>query len=315
MNILHQLNPALIIALVFSFVLPKASFSQFWLPTKDKAALIEGRTLLVETEDFVCNQNMVDHLKKHWKLNTEIKGMTANEITALLTPENARKYLVLTGDEREETRSSKGKYEFGKTISIVLYPGENAGRRNDINIDREWICKMALPSCLVAEEEVLFFSQQMALQVQMVQGHTASSNRKKMVINKDLTLSLKDKTLLLDKETTSTSPNEFSKYYSGKAELVDRSVIKNAINNKEAGKVYLSIIWNDKAFKWYIVAIDCQTGNILASCKVDGFKPNLMKKKFDASTQFLPLYRAKYSVGLMPIKYLGKAITKAEMTR
>ncbi len=70
-------------------------------------------------------------------LNSEIKGMTVEEINVLLTPENASKYVVLTGDAHQEYRTVQGKNEYAEVQSITFYPVEHAGQRNNAELGRE----------------------------------------------------------------------------------------------------------------------------------------------------------------------------------
>jgi hypothetical protein len=299
----------LILGLIFSIQLQ----AQFWLPVPAEVSKIEGRILLVETEDFKCNSNVVEHLKKHWKLNDEVIGKTADEITAMLTPENAFKYLVLTGDQREEYRKSQGKIQQGTIMSIVLYTGEHAGNRNNLDLDRSWLCKMGLPSCLVSEQEIQFFAQHISNQIDFVKTQSASGNRKKSTLQTQDVLSLKTKTLLIPENKIDVDQQDIERYYKAPFKLASTSEIKSAISSNQEATAYLTVLWSDKQFRWILTAIDCKTGVILNYSKYDAFKPNFLKSKFSPESDFLSIYRAKANIGLMEIKYLGKEITKAEM--
>ncbi|MBD79010.1 MAG: hypothetical protein CL840_08835 [Crocinitomicaceae bacterium] len=299
---------------VFTFSVFTLS-AQFWLPTQEKSLKVEGRILLVEQADFECNPAIVEHLKKHWTLNSEIKGMTAEEINALLTPENASKYLVLTGDAKQESRTVQGKNQFAEIQSIILYPGENAGNRNNADLDREWIFKLGLPSCLVSEEEVLFLSQHMYKYISSMWDKPKSGNRKKSKIPPASTLSLKEKTLLIPADICEVDEAMIGKYYKTSFKLASRDEIKSAINNKQKGSAYLTVLWSDHKFEWTTFAIDCETGEVLAFARNSDFKESIAKKSFDANTEYLSIYRSKSKINLMGIKYLGKAITKAETAR
>jgi hypothetical protein len=240
-------------------------------------------------------------------------GKTSEEITAFLTPENAKNYLVLTGDQREEYKKSQGKILRSSTMCIAIYPGEHAGHRNNLELDREWIGKIGLPSCLSSEEDVLFFAQHMYNQLEIIKNQSASGNRKKSSLNPQLTLSLKSKTLLLPQEKMGVESSEFKRFYKAPTTQSSASTIKSAILNKESGKAYLTVLWSDKRFKWVLVAVDCSNGEILNYSKFDSFKPSLTKQKANSETEFLSIYRSKSKIGLMEMKYLGKEITKAEM--
>ena len=293
-------------------LLVMAANAQFWLPTQDKSALIEGRILLVEEADFVCNPNVVEQLKKHWKLNGDIQGKTAEEITALLTLEESRKYVVLTGDVREEQRVSQGKVQVDMVTAIVLYAGENAGYRNSRTVDREWIAKMSLPSCLVSEEEIQFFAQHVSNQLEVVKNATHSSNRKKSKIDPKTTLSIREMTLLLPTEQMDVEEAMYSKYYKWPTQLASKSEIQQAVSAKKENTAYLTVLWNDKRFEWSLVAVSCSSGEILAVARFTEFEANLLKKKFDAE-DFLSIYRSGVKLDLTVMKYLGKEVTKAEM--
>lgn len=286
--------------------------AQFWLPTPDKAELIEGRTLLVEEGDFICNPNVVEQLQKHWKLNGDIQGKSAEEITAMLTPEEARKYLVLTGDVREEQRVSQGKIQVDMVTAIVLYAGENAGYRNDRTVDREWIAKMSLPSCLLSEEEILFFTQHVANQLESIKNASHSSNRKKSKIDPKTTLTIREMTLLLPQEVMDVEEAQFANYYKWPVQLANQSEVQQAVASKKENTAYLTVLWNDKRFEWSLVAISCANGEVLAVARYTEFESDLMKKNFDPQ-EFLSIYRSGVKLGLVPMKFLGKEVTKAEM--
>ncbi|MGB0404176.1 MAG: hypothetical protein ACPGEG_08775 [Salibacteraceae bacterium] len=298
--------------LIISTLITINTQAQFWLPTPENALMVEGRTLLIEEADFICNPDVVSQFKKHWIFGGEVLGKTEEEINALLTPQNAKQYLVLTGDSKEEQKVYKGKHLLQEVVSIAIYPGENAGKRNYLDVNREWVGKMGLPSCLVSEEEVMFFVHHLANHIQMVKGKENPTNRKKSVISKEMTLSLKNKTLLLPQEKMALTEADFSKYYKEKTKMVSVSEIKSAVSENKAGFAYLNVLWNDKRFEWDLVVVDCESSQVLATCRYDGFRVALMKKKFDTQSEFLPIYRTKSQIGLVEMKFLGKSITKAE---
>lgn len=286
--------------------------AQFWLPTPEQALLVEGRTVLVEEADFVCNADIVEHVKKHWSFGGEVMGKTEEEINALLTPENASKYLVMTGDSKEEQKTYQGKHLLEEVVSIAIYPGEKAGQRNFLEVNREWIAKMGLPSCLVSEQEVKFFNDLIRNQIEMVKDEENKTNRKKSEIPQELTLSLKNKTLLLPSEKMEVTDAEFSKYYKWPTKKVTSEEVKKAVSDATTGLAYLTVLWNDKKFEWCLAAIDCETSQILATARFTDFNPAFLKKKFDANRDFLTIYRSKTNVTLVEMKFLGKSIIKAE---
>lgn len=297
---------------IVSFLSILNAQAQFWLPTPEQALLVEGRTVLVEEADFVCNADIVEHVKKQWSFGGEVMGKTEEEINALLTPENASKYLVMTGDSKEEQKTYQGKHLLEEVVSIAIYPGEKAGQRNFLEVNREWIAKMGLPSCLVSEQEVKFFNDLIRNQIEMVKDEENRTNRKKSEIPQELTLSLKNKTLLLPSEKMEVTESEFSKYYKWPTKSVSSDEVKKAVSEGTPGLAYLTVLWNDKKFEWCLVAIDCETSQILATARFTEFNPAFLKKKFDANRDFLTIYRSKSKVSLVEMKYLGKTVTKAE---
>jgi len=299
---------------VFTFTILSVQ-AQFWQPTQEKSLLVKGRILLVEEADFVCNSNIVEQLKKHWTLNSEIKGMTIEEIDALLTPENASKYLVLTGDAHQEFRTIQGKNEYAEVQSIALYPGEYAGQRNNAELGREWIVKLGLPSCLVSEQEVMFLSTFMTTYISSMWDKPNSRNKKKSKLAPASTLSLKEKTLLIPADFTDVEETMIAKYYKSPIKMASRSEIKSAIDSKQKGMAYLTVVWSDHKFMWALAAIDCESNEVLAVSKFETFKPAFVKKEFDSNTEFLSIYRSKTKVALPEIKYLGKELIKAATAR
>lgn len=299
--------------LILAFAAP--SNAQFWEPTADKAKLVEGRILVVELDDFECNPDIVEHLKKHWKLNTEIIGKSAEDLNSFLQPGISDKYLVLTGDAHQEYRTVQGKNEYAEVQSITLYPGEYAGQRNNAELGREWIVKLGLPSCLSSEEEVVFLSSFMEAHVNAMKNKPNSKNKKKSKLDPALTILLSGKTLLIPDEVTEVEESDIAKYYKSPSKLANRGEIKSAINRKQKGMAYLTVVWSDHKFMWVLAAVDCETNTILAVSKFQNYKPNFTKKGYDSETQFLSIYRSKSKVTLSEIKWLGKEVTKAKSAR
>lgn len=289
--------------------------AQFWQPTQEMSLLVKDRILVVEEADFACNPDIVDQLKKHWKLNTEVQGMTVEEIDALLTPENANKYVILTGDAHQEFRTVGGKNEYAEVQSIALYPGEHAGHRNDAELGREWIMKLGMPSCLVSEQEVMFLSAFMNKYISDMWEKPNSNNKKKSKLSPKATLTLNEKTLLIPSEVTEVEETMITKYYKGPIKIASQSEVKTAIDQKQKDSAYLTVVWSDHKFMWSLAAIDCETNEVLAVSKFENFKPSFTKKQFDSNTEFLSIYRSKTKVALPEVKYLGKELTKAATAR
>ena len=153
--------------------------AQFLQASSEKASLVQGRILLVESEDFACFASLESSFNDVWKSNKEIQFKSAEEITLMLTPADAKKYVVLTGDKRQEVRSLKGKYEYADVFTVALYLGENAGRRNDLPVERHFVAKMSIPFCLSSTSELKIVANCLHEQIKIMASKPPNSGKLK----------------------------------------------------------------------------------------------------------------------------------------
>lgn len=286
----------------FSMLFFVSANAQFFSALTERADKAKDRILLIEQGDFECSEDIEALIKKYWKIGNGIEVKTSDEITAILTPENAFKYMILTGDEKMEAKSYGS--SAAPVIGMVLYLGENAMIRNELNIDRKFVFKVSFPSCVVSEAEVLFICQHFENYL----NNSVANNQKKSVIPVDKTQSIQNLTLLIPNNATELELAAIKKAYKYPCELVDPSVITKNILAKSTGFAYLNILWSDKRFAWESVIISCENSEVLSSAKNDYFKATVNKKKWDKATQPLAICRSKSKLAAYEFKTLNKSV-------
>lgn len=288
-------------------LLTTTASAQFFSPLKDRVEKTKGRILLIENEDFSCLPNAGELFKKHWALGNEVQAMSSKEIDALLTPDNASKYMVLTGDQKMEAKKSGGTMISSPVVGFVLYLGENAMIRNELNIDRKFIFKVSFPSCINDESEVQFICQHFKIYFQ----NPEAVNQKKTIIPIERTASVQNMTVLFPKSSTELTAAEIKKNYHFPFEIQDDNRVRKAILDKKPNCAYPNVIWSDKKFAWVTVLVSCATGEVLSTSKNSYFKATPTKRKFDPNTQFLAINRAKTKLAAYELKLINKAISNA----
>ncbi len=291
--------------LCLGVLLSLSSNAQFFAALTERVEKAKDRILLIEKGDFECNDDIENYFEKHWTFGKGIEIKTVEEINALLTPDDAFKYMVLTGDRKMEAKLNGS--SAAEVIGMVLYLGENAMVRNNINIDRKFVFKVSFPSCVVSEAEVVFVCQHFNTYLAKPQDN----NQKKTVIDKEKTKSIEKLTLLIPDNSTELDMAAVKKAYKYPVELVSASEIATKILTQALGFAYLNILWSDKRFAWESAIISCQNGEVLATAKNDYFKASLNKKKWDKTTQPLAICRSKSKLAAYEIKMLNKAVQTA----
>ena len=279
--------------------------AQFFSALTERADKAKDRILLIEEGDFECSEDIESLVKKYWKIGKGVELKTTGEITAMLTPENAFKYMVLTGDEKMEATYNGS--SAASVVGMVLYLGENAMRRNELNIDRKFVFKVSFPSCVISEAEVLFICQHFKNYL----NNSVPNNQKKSVIPVEKTQSIQNLTLLIPNNATELDIAAIKKAYKYPCKLVAPSEIEKNILAKTAGFAYVNILWSDKRFAWESVIISCVNSKVLTTAKNDYFKAAVNKKKWDKATQPLAICRTKSKLAAYEFKSINKTIFTA----
>ena len=134
--------------LCLGVLLSLSSNAQFFAALTERVEKAKDRILLIEKGDFECNDDIENYFEKHWTFGKGIEIKTVEEINALLTPDDAFKYMVLTGDRKMEAKLNGS--SAAEVIGIVLSLGENAMVRNNIHIDRKFVFKVSFPFSVLA---------------------------------------------------------------------------------------------------------------------------------------------------------------------
>ncbi len=221
-----------------------SSNAQFFAALTERAEKVKDRILLIEAGDFECSSDVEQLFKKHWKIGKKVEVKTQEEIDALLTPTEASKYMVLTGDEKMEAKLNGS--SAAPVIGMVLYLGENSMIRNELNIDRKFVFKVSFPSCVISEAEVLFVCQHFNNYL----NQPVNNNQKRTIIPKEKTQSIKNLTLLIPDNATELDIAAIKKAYKFPVELVPTKEITDKIISQSEGFAYLNILWSDKRFAW-----------------------------------------------------------------
>lgn len=291
--------------LIAALLLTFSSNAQFFAAITERAEKAKDRILLIESGDFECSSEVEQVFKKHWKFGKGVEIKTQEEIDALLTPAEASKYMVLTGDEKMEAKLNGS--SAAPVIGMVLYLGENSMIRNELNIDRKFVFKVSFPSCLISEAEVLFVCQHFNNYL----NQPVDNNQKRTLIPKEKTQGIKNLTLLIPDNATELDIAAIKKAYKFPVELVPTKEITNKIMSQTEGFAYLNILWSDKRFAWESAIISCKNSEVLATAKNDYFKAAVNKKKWDAESQALAICRSKSKLAAYEIKMLNKAVQSA----
>ncbi len=113
-----------LLTLAVSMLFFATANAQFFSALTERADKAKDRVLLIEQGDFECSDDIESLIKKYWKIGKGIEVKTTDEITAILTPENAFKFMVLTGDEKTEATYNAS--SAASVVGMVLSLGENA---------------------------------------------------------------------------------------------------------------------------------------------------------------------------------------------
>ena len=294
-----------LLSLAFSIFLFGSANAQFFSALTERADKVKDRILLIEEGDFECSDDIASLVKKYWTIGKGVELKTTDEITAMLTPEDAFKYMVLTGDEKMEAKHNGS--SAAAVIGIVLYLGENAMIRNDINIDRKFVFKVSFPSCVISEAEVLFICQHFENYL----NNSVPNNQKKSVIPAEKTQSIQNLTLLIPNNATELDIAAIKKAYKYPCKLVAPGEIEKNILAKSADFAYLNILWSDKRFAWESIIISCKNSEVLTTAKNDYFKASVNKKKWDKTTQPIAICRTKSKLAVYEFKSLNKTVFNA----
>ncbi len=278
------------------------SNAQFFTALTERVEKAKERTLLIESGDFECSTDIEALFKKYWTFGKGVEIKSTKEIDALMTPEHAKEYMVLTGDEKMEMKLNSS--SAAAVIGIVLYLGENSMIRNELNIDRKFVFKVSFPSCVVHEAEVKFICQHFNNYL----NHPISNNQKKTTVPKEATKGIANLTLLIPENSTELNAAELSKYYKYPIKKVSTEKIIDKILAEAAGFAYVNILWSDKRFAWESAIIACKDSEILATAKNDYFKASVNKKKWDKNKQALAICRSKSELKAYEIKQLNKVV-------
>lgn len=293
---------------IITLLLLALSFSanaQFFSALTERAEKAKDRILLIEDGDFVCSDDIARHIKKYWKIGKGVEIKNSDEITKLLTPHNAFKYMVLTGDQKMESKINGS--SSAPVVGMVLYLGENAMLRNELNIDRKFVFKVSFPSCVISEAEALFICQHF----ENFLNNSVPNNQKKSVIPVEKTQSVQNLTLLIPNNATELDISAIKKAYKYPCKLVSPAEIEKNILAKTAGLAYVNILWSDKRFAWESVIVSCENSEILSSAKNDYFKAAVNKKKWDKTTQPLAICRTKSKLAAYEFKSINKTVFNA----
>lgn len=290
-----------------------SALSQFVLTDPEKAIGLETRTLLVETDDFKCLPDAENAFRTHWKFNSNIEFKSGKEIDELLTPENSRDYIVLTGDVRFEVKVVKGVRQLEHAVTLALYPGENSGRRNDIEVERHFVVKMSFPYCISSEVELKLAAECLAKQVEQVSlMGEKSAKMQKPAIDESRTKMMTQKTLLLSQGMVDFTEDEAKKVYSFPLKFVSDEEIRKVILSGSAEEVIVDAVWSDRKFRWSLMAFDLKDYMPLVESRFENMKsPPKAKSDFDEATEYLSILKGKKKIDIVALKALSGEIKKA----
>lgn len=253
--------------------------SQLLIPKKDHVAELKKRILVVEVFDHSVdkyqsrNAIIKELFRTHWHWNDSIQFKTGKEIEKLYEKTDDRYAVMEIGWDDYKTRSRQ-------TMEIALVQDYYAYSLYLITKD---VLKLSKSEEKIIKRQVLQITYSypqdeyadIRLAIQQFDFHLSEAERRNAdrisySVPENLEV-LKNRTLLLPREYFKSAPDEASvaKHYKHPFKIVSKEEMNEAAKSGKAGYAYVKFIYSLLYKQYGVVAVDAETGTILALTRTD----------------------------------------------
>jgi hypothetical protein len=324
-----------ILLTIFALFVVGHSYSQFIRADHKKAALIYHRPVIVTLFDIAeaetaCdsarmqwyNENIVDVMKEHWKLNDSIITMEPKRFVSMIGSKSPE-YAVFTAKPSREGQQSSSDIFWYRSFTFMLYLSEDGMRIDPEMVDRNsplipdsdnsgqllrgrYIFKLSMVDFRLSISDLVFVIGQFNYKVQEALDKRYSKRGLfGEKIPTELTASLQTRTLLIPNDLFAEEMNEeqVGKLYRYPFRICSQEEINSVISSKEENMAYIHYFWSDQERMFLGAVIDTHNGNVLAM-----LKPRTTKLKESECLPAGTSYRTLLQIKSNPLKRLSRAI-------
>ncbi len=263
---------------IFFITIQANSQAQFYKPLCAKAFEATSRPVLVESDGFLCFDNLQEAVAENWKFNTDVKVKSASEIDQTIAANPNGKWVILSAGFRNEVKTVQGKMVSIKSYVVSLHLSEDANFRSGKDVDKRFLYKMGFPSCVNSDVELMLFLKNAQSQIkEMAPQEMSSKSMKKFNESVASATAGTEKVLLLPKDQVLISESEIKAAYPNPFKLVSREEIHTKIELGSATEMVLNIVWSDKKMNWALMAFDLESYQVNLTYPLRTYKPKVTK--------------------------------------
>jgi len=303
----------------------KSAYCQFDFPEQKESMELKDRTLLVELKEEdpktikklskvpadleaykneikAYNEMMQKYFPAYWNLNNTIEYKTTSEIDALFEKQPKPKYAVFnSGWTQKQQQTHNNVKTLYDVYSFKIYLQEDAKKRNNYPKAKGCFFSVSLRSDEISPGDLVFIIHQFNNFI----STSASGGKKSDLFNIESNLeTLKNKTLLLDKNTLDIDEGKISAAYPNSFKVVTNLEIEQAIIDKNKEDVYISFVWSDKKNCYLYVVADAENGKLLSRMGEGGFNISIINPNSNVPTQPLMSYRSGFAIKASHLKVI-----------